>query len=77
MEREMDAFFLRAGRIHGGRAVLTVSSWGMVGLSRGICVTAGSIRPDEIVATCARTSAELLHHVTRALTTNVATTEST
>jgi hypothetical protein len=39
VEREVDAFFLRAGRIQGGRAELAVSSWGMAGLSSGICVT--------------------------------------
>ena len=68
-EREMDAFFLRAGRIQGGRPELTVSSWGMVWLSSGICVTTSAIRSGEVVSTGTHTSAELFHHIARALTT--------
>jgi hypothetical protein len=76
VEREVDRFFLRAGRIQGGRAEHTVSSWGMVGLSSGICVTKSSIRPGEVASTYAHTPAKLFHHITGALTTYVTTTES-
>jgi hypothetical protein len=76
VEREVDGFFLRAGRIHGGRAELTASSWGMVGLSSGICVTTSSIRPGEVASAYAHTPAKLFHHIAGALTTYVTTTES-
>ena len=51
VEQGTDGFFLRAGRIHGGRTGLTRKSWEEVGLSSGICVTTNTIRCGEVIST--------------------------
>ena len=75
-ERGPEGFFLRAGRIHGGRVELVMSSWEMVWLSSGICVTTKVIRSCDVTSTRGHTPAKFLHHITGALATYVTTTES-
>ena len=75
VERDTAVFFLRAGRIHGGRTELTINSWERVGLSSGICVTTSTIRFGETISTHELTPAKLFHHIAGALAAYVTITE--
>jgi hypothetical protein len=64
VERGTDGFFLRAGRIHGGRTGFGMNSSEEVGLSSGICVTTNTIRFVEVISTTGEhTPAKLFHHI--------------
>jgi hypothetical protein len=63
VERGTVGFFLRAGRIHGGRTKFGMNSSEEVGLSSGICVTTNTIRCGEVTSTSEHTPAKLFHHI--------------
>lgn len=63
VERGTGRFFLRAGRIHGGRTGFGMDLSEEVALSSGICVTTNTIRCSEIVTKVEHTPAKLFHHI--------------
>jgi hypothetical protein len=76
VERGTDGFFLRAGRIHGGRTGFGTNPPEEVGPSSGIFVTTNTIRCGEVISTVEHTPAKLFHHIARALTAYITITEA-